>query len=584
MCVCVEYAAGPRPVHSIKLYFVLSHLHHPRLRNPGPLRLLSSIMGLHAEGTNDPMEVRNRRIHAIAIIASMSAVVMGYDTSVIGGTMALDSFRRDFGLANTADVNRDTLQGNIVSTFQAGCFFGSLLTFPLAEKIGRRRAVIAASIVFLIGGLLMTTAHGFISMIVFGRAIAGLGVGASTMIVPVYIAETSPPSIRGRLVGIFEIASQGAGMIGFWVNYAVDQAISDETSTQWIIPLGVQLIPGIFLCLGMIFLCPESPRWLARQDRWEEAQKVLVDLRALSYEDTYLREELSEIRQQVEERSTIRMSKKEMVRKLFKRGTRNRIGIGMLLMACQNLTGVNIITYYSPRIFETLGIQGTSTKLFATGFYGVAKTLGMVIFSVWLVEKVGRRNGLIWGALIGSIPMWYIGGYVFKNDPAAAAAVGVETRSGWGYFAMVCVYLYGLIYCATWQGITWVYCSEIFPLDIRMLCVAITTADQWFWSFLISRTTPYMITSLGYGTYMFFGALMVVMGFWAFFFVPETKGLTLEDMDHLFMQTSHRRVWKSVVGKEIVSDLLASNATMPESHTIKDKEAGLEQIKALNDT
>jgi hypothetical protein len=176
------------------------------------------------------------------------------------------------------------------------------------------------------------------------------------------------------------------------------------------------------------------------------------------------------------------------------------------------LTSHSVITYYSPRIFETLGIRGTDTKLFATGFYGVAKTLGMVIFSVWLVERLGRRPGLIWGAFVGSLPMWYIGGYVMKNDPARQAAAGVVKRSGAGYFAMVCVYLYGMIYCATWyvlswilrlrgtgdanmyhrQGITWVYCSEIFPIDIRMLCVAITTADQWLWSFIVSRTTPYV--------------------------------------------------------------------------------------------
>ncbi|KAB2570324.1 putative quinate permease, partial [Lasiodiplodia theobromae] len=128
----------------------------------------------------------------------------------------------------------------------------------------------------------------------------------------------------------------------------------------------------------------------------------------------------------------------------------------------------------------------------------------------------------------------YLGGYVLKADPTAAAARGDSSRDGWGYLAMVCVYLYGLIYCATWQGITWVICSEIFPIDIRMLCVAITTADQWLWSFIISRTTPYMITSLGYGTYMFFATLMVLMGFWAWFCVPETKGKMLEEMDAIF--------------------------------------------------
>lgn len=120
--------------------------------------------------------------------------------------------------------------------------------------------------------------------------------------------------------------------------------------------------------------------------------------------------------------------------------------------------------------------------------------------------------------------MWYIGGYVMRANPAGRNTGDTVSQDAWGYLAMVCVYLYGFIYCATWQGITWVYCSEIFPLDIRMLCVAITTADQWLWSFIISRTTPYMITLLGYGTYMLFGSLMILMGGWAFFFIPETKG------------------------------------------------------------
>jgi len=124
---------------------------------------------------------------------------------VIGGTMALDSFRRDFGLLKASGTYRDTLQGNIVSTFQAGCFFGSLLMFPLAEKIGRKRAIFVAAIIFIVGGVLMTASHGVLAMLIIGRAVAGLGIGASSLIVPVYIAETAPPSIRGRLIGIFEV-------------------------------------------------------------------------------------------------------------------------------------------------------------------------------------------------------------------------------------------------------------------------------------------------------------------------------------------------------------------------------------------
>lgn len=129
----------------------------------------------------------------------------------------------------------------------------------------------------------------------------------------------------------------------FWINYAVDRTISDRTQNQWVVPLGLQLLPGLLLFVG-ILTCPESPRWLARKDRWEDAQKVLINIRKLSPDHEYIQAELADIRRQIEERSTLRMSKKDMFKKLFQHGTRNRVAIGLLLMACQNLTGVNIIS------------------------------------------------------------------------------------------------------------------------------------------------------------------------------------------------------------------------------------------------
>ncbi|KAK2053864.1 general substrate transporter [Colletotrichum caudatum] len=506
----------------------------------------------HASGTQDPPEVRNWRIHLIALVASMSALAMGYDTAVIGGTMALDSFRRDFHLDGVATSTRDTIQGNIVSTFQAGCFFGALLTFPIAEKLGRRKTVMLAGTVFLVGGTLMTAASGSLNLIYAGRAVAGLGIGASSLTVPVYIAETAPPSIRGRLVGIFEIASQGGGMLGFWINYATDRTVDVGARAQWIVPLGLQLAPGLGLALGMIW-CPESPRWLARGDRFDAAERILVQIRGLPADHEYIRREMGDIRTQVEERTSNRMTKKQMFRKLFQKGIRNRMGLGMTLMFLQSFTGVNIITYYAPRIFESLGITGTSTKLFSTGFYGIAKTFGMFLFTFWVAERVGRRKGLLWGSALGCIPMLYIGAYVLKSDPAKAAAEGIIKRDGWGYLAMACVYINGIIICATWQGITWLYASEVQTLEIRMLAVSITTATTWLGSFIIARSTPYMISDLGYGAYFFFGAILILMGIWAFFFVPETKGLTLEDMDTLFLNPTHKTVWAQVRGRPIAA-------------------------------
>ncbi|KAK1224675.1 hypothetical protein PQX77_012421 [Marasmius sp. AFHP31] len=531
----------------------------------------------HATGTNDPPEVRNWRIHLIALITSMTALAMGYDTAVIGGTMALNSFIRDFHLDEVTKTDRDTIQGNIVSTFQAGCCIGALLTFPLAEKFGRKKAVMAAMLVFLVGGTLMTASQGNLNMIYGGRAVAGLGIGACSLVAPVYISETAPPSIRGRLVGIFEIASQGGGMLGFWINYATDRTIDVENHAQWVVPLAIQLLPGVILLSGM-FWCPESPRWLARGGNFDGAERILTRIRGLPPGDAYIQQEMEDIRKQVEERSTNRLSKKEQVRKLFQKGTRNRFGIGMALMFLQSFTGVNIITYYAPRIFETIGITGTSTKLFSTGFYGIAKTLGMLAFTFIVVERVGRRKGLIWGALLGCIPMWYIGGYVMRSDPAGAAARGEVSRDGWGYLAIVCVYVNGFIICATWQGITWTYASEIFPLDIRMLCVALTTAVTWLGSFIIARSTPYMISDLGYGAYFFFSTVLVCMGIWAFFFVPETKGLKLEEMDALFMKPMHTVVWAQLRRKAILEDELRKRRS-DESSMDEEKDVGIEQME-----
>jgi sugar porter (SP) family MFS transporter len=327
--------------------------------------------------------------------------------------------------------------------------------------------------------------------------------------------------------------------------------LSFHSIAQWTVPLALQLAPGVLLAIG-IFFCPESPRFLARKDRFEDAEKVLCMIRQLPADHPYIRNEIGEIRAQVELRSTMKMSKKDQFKKLFAPGVRNRMTVGILLMFLQSFTGVNIITYYAPRIFETLGITGTSNRLFSTGLYGCFKTLGMFAFTFIVVERVGRRKGLLWGAALGCIPMWYLGGYVLRADPATAAAAGMTQRDGWGYLAMACVYINAFIICATWQGITWTYASEIFPLDIRMLCVAITTADTWLGSFIIARTTPYMISGLGYGTYFVFAGVLVGMGIWAFFCVPETKGkpssshctqIYLSDTNNYSSQVSPSRKW-----------------------------------------
>lgn len=167
---------------------------------------------------------------------------MGYDTAATGGTMVLDSFVRDFGLEGMSDHDRDNTQAKIMSTFQLSAFIGAFATFPIAKKVSRNKAVLLACLVFMLGASLMAGSQGHVGMIVAGWAIGGFDIGSATLTVPVYIAEVAPPSIRGRLVGIFEVTSQTGSLLGFWISYATDRTVDVELAAQWIVPLGLQFV------------------------------------------------------------------------------------------------------------------------------------------------------------------------------------------------------------------------------------------------------------------------------------------------------------------------------------------------------
>lgn len=509
-----------------------------------------------------PKEILGWRIYAVAVTATwvsnnvpncpeqssltffQASAMYGYCSAFIGGTITLPSFEAAFGLTSETAT---TLSANIVSTFQGGAFFGVIFGTFCSERFGRKWTTTGAGILFIVGVVLHFI--GNLSVLYVGRLITGLAVGATTVIVPIYLAECSPAPIRGRLVGIFEIMLAGASLCGFWVSYGVEENISSNSNTQWYIPIGVQFIPAVLLVILMPFMI-ESPRWLVSKNRHEAASKALSWLRNLLAEHPWIQGELQEIEDQVTHEAELMGGKTSIfqgVRYLKDSSIRNRILISMALMMLQNLTGVNALNYYryvssrislsyysdltnSPTIFSQIGYTGASAKLLASGIYGVVKFVVTLTFMIFIVDTFGRRIPLIIGGIGCSITMLYLGGYTLVSNSFHAT----PPRDSGASAAIASLYLYAVFYSFSWSGIPWIFSSEVLPTHVRgfgMMCAGLS---QWLSQFIVVYSLPYMVTGIESGMFWFFGACAAVATVFAYLLVPETKGVVLEDMELLF--------------------------------------------------
>jgi sugar porter (SP) family MFS transporter len=484
-----------------------------------------------------PKAVYNWRVYTCACIASFASCMIGYDSAFIGTTLALPSFVDEFRMnPDQMDPAKLALtKANIVSVYQAGAFFGSFGAYASSYYLGRRKSLVVFSLIFILGAGLMLGANGQrgLGLIIGGRVLAGIGVGGASNMVPIYISELSPPAIRGRLVGIYELGWQIGGLVGFWINYGLQQTM-EESHTQWLIPFAVQLIPAGLLLMGAFWI-KESPRWLFTKGRREQALKNLCWIRNLPADDLYIVEELAAIDAQIEhERVHVGAGFWKPFAALKQPKVLWRFFLGGMLFLWQNGSGINAINYYSPTVFKSIGITGTSTGFLTTGIFGVVKTVVTVIWLLWLIDRLGRRNLLMFGAAGGSFCMWFIGAYIKLSNPTGKApAAGAKLSSG-GIAAMFFFYLWTAFYTPSWNGTPWVINSEMFSQNTRSLGQASAAANNWFWNFIISRFTPQMFLKMGYGVYFFFASLMILSIPFVYFLIPETKSIPLERMDELF--------------------------------------------------
>ncbi|KAH8433037.1 sugar porter family MFS transporter [Aspergillus melleus] len=479
-----------------------------------------------------PKSVYNWRVYALAGVASCGSNMIGYTSAFIGTTITLPSFTKEFGFDNMTDDHVDLISENIVSLFIAGAFFGALFTYPFGHYWGRKWSLVLAATMFILGAGLQVGATGArgLGIMYAGRVLTGLGTGVASNIIPIYLSELAPPAIRGRLVGFYELGWQVGGMVGFWINYGVEKTL-DANHQQWIIPFAVQIVPAGLLLVGTLWL-KESPRWLFLKGKRQKAMANLCWIRQLEETDIYIAEEVAAIDQVHEQQvATVGIGFWKPFQSLASRPPMMyRLFLGCMLFFWQNGSGINAINYYSPTIFKSIGVADETVNL-TTGIFGVVKAVMTFVWLLFLVDQLGRRLLLLIGAIAGSICMFIIGAYICAVKPEDNPT---DHLNSGGIACIFFFYLWTAIYTPSWNGTPWLINSEFFDPNLRSLCQAATTASNWLFNFLIARFTKQMFAAMHYGVYFFFGALSFLAFFFAFFLIPETSGIPLEQVDRLF--------------------------------------------------
>ncbi|CAI7671775.1 unnamed protein product [Penicillium pancosmium] len=402
--------------------------------------------------------------------------------------------------------------GTAVAILEIGAFISSLLVGRVGDLIGRRRTILYGSMVFFVGGAIQTAATSMAMMMV-GRIIAGLGVGALSTIVPVYQSEISPPHNRGQLACIEFTGNIAGYATSVWVDYGCSFI---ENDYSWRIPLLVQCVMGALLGFGSLVIC-ESPRWLLDFDHDEEGMVVIANLYGGGdIHNDKARQEYREIKMNVLiQRQEGERSYADMFRRYWK-----RVLIAMSAQAMAQLNGINVISYYAPLVFESAGWTGRSAILM-TGINGITYLLS-TIPPWYLVDNWGRRPILLCGAVAMVISLSSISYFIFLNIDATPV------------LTVIFVMIYNAAFGASWGPIPWLYPPEILPLSIRAKGASLSTASNWAFNWLVGEVTPVLQGAIKWRLYLvhaFFCACSFVL---VYFLYPETSGVRLEDMDVLF--------------------------------------------------
>ena len=470
----------------------------------------------------------------MCFLIAFGGFVFGFDTGTISGFINMSDFLERFGGTNADGTLyfSNVRTGLMIGLFNAGCAIGALFLSKVGDMYGRRVGIMTAMIVYIVGIIVQIASQHAWYQVMIGRIITGLAVGMLSVLCPLFISEVSPKHLRGTLVCCFQLMITLGIFLGYCTTYGT-KSYSD--SRQWRIPLGLCFAWALCLVAGMVRM-PESPRYLVGKDRIEDAKMSLAKTNKVSPEDPALYRELQLIQAGVERE---RLAGKASWGTLFNGKPRifERVIVGVMLQALQQLTGDNYFFYYSTTIFKSVGMNDSFETSIIIGVINFASTF----VGIYAIERMGRRLCLLTGSVAMSICflIYSLVGtqHLYIDKPGGAS------RKPDGDAMIFMTSLYVFFFASTWAGGVYSIISELYPLKVRSKAMGLANASNWTWGFLISFFTSFITDAIHfYYGFVFMGCLVFSI-FFVYFMVYETKGLTLEEIDELY--STKVLPWKS---------------------------------------
>lgn len=508
-------------------------------------------------------------IYFIAAVAVVGGGLFGFDISSMSAIIATQPYLCYFNQTGMSQGKcggpRSDVQGGITASMAGGSWLGAIISGFLTEIFGRKTAIQVGSVIWVIGSIIVCASQD-IPMLIVGRVINGLCVGICSAQVPVYVSELAPPSKRGLLVGAQQWAITWGIMIMFYVSFGCSYL---HGTAAFRVPWGLQMLPAIFLFF-MLFLLPESPRWLAKKDRWEEAEKVLILVHGKGDPNNpFVRSEMREIREDVEfERNNSDVTFLE----LLKPNMINRTHIGVFTQIWSQMTGMNVMMYYITYVFTMAGVTGTSNLLISSSIQYVIN-VAMTVPGLLLLDRVGRRVLLLVGALFMATWLFANAGILASyGSPAPPGGVNHIAEASWsvsgspGKAVIACSYLFVASFAPTWGPVSWVYPPELYPLRVRGKAVALSTSANWAFNFALGYFVPPAFENIQWRAYIIFAVFCVAMFIHVFFMFPETAGKPLEEVESIFTDPTGPKyigtpAWKTHVDFKKSKELEAGRRT-----------------------